>query len=396
MGSRKKKSYGIWDYLFSGGIALMFVLIAGVNLFHYCYKMNADIASEAVFAQLIWESGEWIPSSWYPSTELRILGTPNLASLFYAITKNMNLAMGIACTVMTAGILLSGYFFISQFSFDRIQKLAFLLLCLIIPNHFVTLELVYLMAGYYAVHVIILFFAMGVYARMINGKTVNILCWSAIVFLSFVMGMQGMRGILILGGPLMVTETTRQFYSVFVHKWKEKRSLMTCGWCFFVLLAGYAGTCMPFSVGQEGLSRNIRRGLHKLWETVIPDVSACLGWAETGIWGKAIILMLLSAGVLGLIYSVKQIFTQSHISNDTWIYLMLWCSPIITMLLAAFTTVESSERYYFIFLYALAFGWVCLLQRIVGCSKILRGGVYGNIAPADITDSICLSADHEK
>lgn len=45
-----------------------------VSFLHY--KMKADIAEEAVLAGLICKSGEWIPETWYPSTELRIFGTP--------------------------------------------------------------------------------------------------------------------------------------------------------------------------------------------------------------------------------------------------------------------------------------------------------------------------------
>ncbi len=79
------------------GILLLFALICFANIFHYNYRMNADIASEALLGQVIWESGQWIPASWYPSTEVRIIGTANLAALFYGVTGNMVLSMGLSC-----------------------------------------------------------------------------------------------------------------------------------------------------------------------------------------------------------------------------------------------------------------------------------------------------------
>lgn len=79
------------------GILLFLTLICLANVFHYNYRMNADIASEALLGQLIWDSRQWIPDSWYPSTEVRIIGTANLSALFYGITENMGLSMGLAC-----------------------------------------------------------------------------------------------------------------------------------------------------------------------------------------------------------------------------------------------------------------------------------------------------------
>ena len=62
---------------------LLFLLIIGVvNLQHFNYKMNADIASDAILGKLIWEEKQIIPRSWYVANELRIICTPNLSALF--------------------------------------------------------------------------------------------------------------------------------------------------------------------------------------------------------------------------------------------------------------------------------------------------------------------------
>ena len=176
----------ICEYLLIAAIIVVVGLIVYTNLFHYCYKMNADIAAEAVLARLIWESGEWVPKSWYPSTEPKIWAVPNLAALIYGITSNMVLSMGIACIIMTIGIMLSAYFFISKFSFERTEKLTFLLLCLITPNLW---DLYYLFASYYALYVMIMFFTLGVYAQLISRKQSHVLWLVITIILSFMIGM---------------------------------------------------------------------------------------------------------------------------------------------------------------------------------------------------------------
>lgn len=280
------------------------LLITGLsvytNLFHYCYRMNADIASEAVLARHIWESGEALPKSWMPSTEYRILSSANLAALFYGVFQNMSLAMGCACSVLTFGILGSLYFFVSQFSFRREEKLLFLLLCLTLPNHFRMLELFYLFGSYYAVHIILLFLSLGIYVRLLDSTHVHSVWLAGFVLFSLIIGMQGLRGILVINIPMFATEMVRQIYLWYDKSWK-KRDGFIAGWCALLLLAGYAGTFTPYSVGQE-TTRNIRRGLAKLWDTVLPQAFEALGFAGVEGIGRGVPLffLLIAIGVLGV------------------------------------------------------------------------------------------------
>lgn len=375
---RKINAKNVCDIFIFCAIVVITGFIIGTNIYHYCYKMNADIASEALLAQVIWESGEWIPQSWYPSTELRICQTPNLAALFYGIVKSMTLAMGLACVVMTLGILASGYFFISQCSFGRRHKLMFLLLCLVVPNHFVTLELLYLFGSYYAVHVIILFLTLGIYARLINRKRVHPVWMILMAVLSLVIGMQGVREIQILNLPLVVTEILRQLYLVYEKTWNRK-SMKTAGWCIMLLGAGVAGTLFPFSV-EQSIHRNMRRGFMKLFEVVFPDVKVCLGLTEIGIEGYILYVILLLISIVAAICCVCQIIARRCKNNDIWIYAMFWISLGVTMLAVAFTTLVSSQRYYFVLFFAMAFGFVCFMRYIEEKSGLLVGAWGGGIA----------------
>lgn len=357
-----------------GALIITAGLIICTNLFHYCYKMNADIASEAVLARLIWESGEWVPKSWYPSTELRIFATPDLAALFYGIVHNMAIAMGMSCIVMLLGILSSGYFFISQFSFDKIHRLVFLLLCLIIPNHFITLELFYLFGSYYAVHVIIMFITLGIYARLISGKDTHFLWLGIVTILSFVIGMQGVREILVLNVPLLATEILRQLYLIYEKRW-NRTSLAVTIWCVLMLLAGYIGTLLPFSVGQE-MSRNIRKGPAKLFQVVFPDMQECLGLIGIELEGRVLCFVFLLVAIAVLVGCVWLLCRKKWEDHGIWLYLMFWASAVITILAVAFTTIESSQRYYFVIIFCMAFGFTCFIKYANKKSPMLTGVGY--------------------
>lgn len=379
METGKWKRSVIWDYLLFAAVIIVLGLIVYTNLFHYCYKMNSDIGSEAALARLIWESGEFMPKSWFPGSELRLWQTPNLAALYYGLTHSMSLAMGMSCTTMTICIALSAYFFVSQLPVERPQKLTFVLLCLIIPNHFVILELAYLFASYYAVHIVIMFYTLGIYIRLISGKRFNVFFLMSTSILAVLMGMLSVREILILYMPLFITEVIRQAYMIYKGTWKDRRNIFVGGWCFLLLMASYIGTCFPFSVGQ-GVSRNIRKGFIKLIESVFPDVLTCLGLSpQSSVQIKILVIITVIFAVISLFLCCRKILGRRESDDAIWAYFMLWISPLMTMFAAAFTTMDSSERYYFVFVYTLSFGLVYLIKEVKNKSRIFQGIIYAAI-----------------
>lgn len=372
-----KKLGKAYEVILLGGILLIMGLILYTNLFHYCYRMNADVASEAVLARYLWESGEWLPESWFPSTEYRILSSANLAALFYGIFQDMALAMGSACVVLTFGVLGSFYFFISQFPFQREEKLLFILLCLVLPNHFMMLELFYLFGAYYAIHIILLFLSLGIYVRLLGGACVS-LVWPAVLsFFSFVVGMQGLRGILVLNIPMLVTETIRQASLLYERNWK-KRDAGVAVWCVLMLFAGCVGTFMPYSVGQE-TSRNIRKGFAKLWKTVLPEVFDALGFGGVEGVGRVIPVSLLLIAIGVLAGCVIRILKKRGAEPLIWAYILMWMSLGVMMAAVAFTTTKSSRRYYFMILPVMAFGFICLWHYAGGKRQIFRIFGYAGI-----------------
>lgn len=166
---KKYRKYGI-EIVLGILIVVMLGVIFRVNIQYYFYNINADIASEGILARLIWESGEWIPSTWCIAAETRMFDVANLAALFYGITLNMSISVGLACCVMTCAIVGSGIYMMKSVKMGIMSILIFVLLCLALPNNFMMLEVFYLFAAYYSPHIVVLFITLGVYARSLDKK----------------------------------------------------------------------------------------------------------------------------------------------------------------------------------------------------------------------------------
>lgn len=361
-----------WELLLTIGILMFLILIFSTNIFHFNYLMNADIASDAILAKLIWTSKEIIPSTWYVAAETRIICTPNFASLFYGLTKNMILSEGMACCLMTLMILASIYYFGKKAGLKKTEIFLFAFFSLALPVNMAILELLYLFASYYAIHVVALFFTLGVYVERINQKETKWMPVGVSIVLAFCLGIQGVRGILILYGPLFGVELIRVIYRIYCGIKSENRDWQNSIWVFILLAVSFIGTCLPFSTGQD-FSRNIRKGFEKLFTVVFPDIKRAIGLEQTNIYGKFFLCILL-AMILCILGDIGyHIWRKQSIDAIGWAFLVICASPIVTAVIVAFTTFGDSERYYFLVIYAMAFAAVLVYRKLKGKWKIVGG-----------------------
>lgn len=167
-----------------------------------------------------------------------------------------------------------------------------------------------------------------------------------------------------LNVPMFATEAVRQIWLWYQKTWK-KRDGSIAGWCALLLLAGYAGTFAPFSVGQE-TTRNIRKGVAKLWETVLPQVFEAAGFAGVEGIGRVVPACFLLIAIVVLGGCVFQLLKRKGEGQMplAWAYFLLWMSLGVTMAAAAFTTTDTSRRYYFVILPLMAFGFICFLHSV--------------------------------
>lgn len=346
----------------SAGSLFYIVLIFIINLSRFHYHLNADIASDVILGELIWNSRQLIPDTWYMSTEARIIGNSNIAALFFGITKNMSLAMGLACCAMTLLILGSVLFFCQAAGLKKSHTSLMIFLCLAVPCGLNILELLYLFAGYYAEHIIILFITLAIYVKIM--RTGNILPGRLLttLFLSFVLGLQGVRGILVIYGPLFGIEILRNIYLSCCHQKRQRHDIALTLWTALELAVSLFGTNFPFSVGQS-LSRNIRKGPHKFVTVVLPDMADAAGLTGSGSVGRICLLVLLLISLYLSVGILQRMWKRDKIKPMEWTWLVVCASLLITALTVAFTTVESTPRYYFILPFLMAFSILLLWQN---------------------------------
>ncbi len=273
--------------------------------------------------------------------------------------------MGMACCLMTLLIVGSVLYFCKAADFQKSHTALMIFLCLAIPCTLNILELLYLFAGYYAEHIII---TLAVYVKIMRIE--NIIWPSLLVtfLLAFVLGLQGVRGILVIYGPLLGIEVIRNIYLSFCHQKRQRHDIALTLWAVLELTVSFIGTCFPFSVGQS-LSRNIRKGAYKLVTIVLPDMRNAAGFTDSGLAGR-ICLLTLSLTALYLVLNIlHRMWEKENIKPIEWAWLTVCASPFITALAVAFTTVESTPRYYFVLPFLMALSVPLLWQS---CSMKLK------------------------
>lgn len=370
-----KKRERILTALLATGILGFLVLIGITNLFHFCFELNADIASDVVLGKLIWDSREIIPRTWYVAAETRIICTANVASLFYGLTHNMSLSAGLASCMMTVLIVGSVFYFSGRggICLTRKEKLLFGFLCLILPAGFHFLELLYLFASYYAIHIVTLFFTFGVYLEACRSGRIKWIKLAICVLPALILGMQGARGILVIYGPLFGMAGIFNLYDLYCGRKLHKKDMVVGLWTVVLLAAGFWGMSFPFAARQE-LSRNIRNGFPKLWNEVIPDMLRAMGFNGSqnlfSIVCTVVLTLIMGYLVIDILYRMCR---KQEIDAAERGYLLLCSSPVVTAFIVAFTTVEDSDRYYFLFSFVMAYAAVLFFRKLKKDAVLGRG-----------------------
>lgn len=403
-------------YCFAKKTVMMagFLLLLGsylfLNLARYTAQMDSDIAAEGLNARAIWEYHTLIPSQFYSSTETRILNVNLIGALFYGLTGDMNLSMGIACSIMMI-LLLTCFWKLLQYLGCRKEcRAAASVLLLALPGSLRHAQILYLWASYYAVHCILMLITLRSWLAAIHGergwkKEAAFSC-----VLAFIISLSGLRAALICYVPLAVTEILRWIAEALSRMEKRsvpgkipasgkgEKSLLRSGGCAagFLILA-YLGSLFPTSVGVP-VSRNMRNGPEKLRSIVLLDLWNCLedGQDEGNrrIFLSVFILLTVAAVGCCFVRIIQRIFGERKQKKAAeWrkkavfpngknagiglgkeespkerdqerILLFAAISLLTSVLMGAFTTTESVWRYYFMIWFLLSFGVAFVMDHM--------------------------------
>lgn len=342
--------------LINAGLAIVLLVLIylhiDVNINHYCAQMDADIASEAVLAADIAENGFKVPATWVASTEIRVISSPNLAAFIYPLVgNNMNIAMGIACSILMILLIVVMCIYLKQIGFDHAEIMTALILLLSLSDIATENQsILFLWAGYYVSNFISLFINLIIYNSFLKKNKLQPILVILSLALSVLNGLQGMRGCLYCYIPLLGAEILR--YLIFWLRKKDNKMVAILVWsaAATVLNVAVAKLSGPDTLGA---SRNIRHAGEKFVGKVVPAMNSVINYRLTSIVVMVICLLSVFGCVLGFIH----IFSKED-NEDGRVAGTL--TPVISFCLCAglltFTTVSVAPRYFITELFIVGIG----------------------------------------
>ena len=199
-----------WIILFILGTGVYFVSCVVINFIGKPWY-NIDMYSDALVAELMADEMTLFPSSWTFGNQYYVVATPVLGAVFYKFIGDSFYAMALASSVMMAVIYLSYWWCLKLF----VSKKVLLIGLFTLSGGFIFgtsascyefgFQVFYTMASYYACYIIGIFFTIGLFFRIYQDIYVNKICFIAVAFLNFALGMQSLRETLILNIPLIIS-----------------------------------------------------------------------------------------------------------------------------------------------------------------------------------------------
>ena len=340
-------------------IATCFFFIGYANLCNFCEYMESDIGAEVEMAGLLSSNHFLQPSTWVHSTHGYMITTSNLAAVFYSINGNLNLSMGLSCTVFTILFSGMGYLFYRKIHFSRVAALLGVLLPLVLTTNIVVFyKTVALYAGYYSCYILILFLVLFFYADIIQNNRVAPWIWIVSLILAVITGIQSMHAVIFIWLPVFATEfirLVRNLIGQYIFKKKGsflKIHISSMLWSFSTLAICLILNKCATSYGSD-TSRNFRNSMAKLWGEIIPEVAGLFSIDISFL----IVTIIMIVSVIGIFFLVK--------SEDTrWSTIPVLFSFAVPVFGATFTTMDSAGRYYIMIIFIIAMGFFFFYDMI--------------------------------
>ncbi len=342
---------------------IVLVILVGihvnVNIFHYTARMDADLASEALITTEIADNGFDTPDTWVSSTGEKYVSAPNLGAVFYKITGNMNLSIGIACSILMLILIGLMIMYFRQLGFCWYESFAVLIVLFSVFN--VESELqsaLFLWADYYIFYFISLYLMLLFYNKGINEGKLPIWVWTAAIFLAIINGMEAIHASVFCYLPLLGVEIVRQLWALMRKKPIE--------WHLLVLLLSTAVVSFGIPMFSAAYGTDSGRNIRHAGEKFVNEVWPAMGKAVYFDVAPAVVWCICAFAVIGYLLALIRILRKSDEANNT----LLWgtLAPVAVIALSAmaltFTVREVAPRYFFPELFILATG-VGLFMKLV-------------------------------
>ena len=262
----KQKLFKYYPYLLLG---LVFCMLVFLNIFYQDHWLDSDMAAEMMFSKLLAETGHiFATPDWCYSTEFRFLYTHLVMGPLFHVMNNWHAIRTITNIVFYVLLLVSYFYFMKPLQVSK--KLTVLTSVILLLPFSETMMMHMQIGNTYMSHVIILFFFFGMFLRLTdweeeqNAASRKWLILPFYLFLALVCGISGIRYLLALQCPLMLTAFLYVMRSAEFQQFRScpsKQNLKTV-WRsksilpFFYSLLGFAGSIVGYGVNVVWISKH--------------------------------------------------------------------------------------------------------------------------------------------
>lgn len=380
----KMKKYMPWLMLVCAYVAYLIYYNKFIG-----FNIDSDMSSELVLGKLLAKEHKLITTSWYYSTELRVINTNIIYMLSFLFTDNYHVVRVVSAAIWPVLLFLSFYYLCQQIGIKKwFPYLATLFLC---PMSKVYFQII-MMGHYYYPHIIFILLGVALYFNIAKEESTKkrriLLALSGI--LAFVSGLGGMRMLVILYMPMLGIEIIE-----FVNK-RKPRVDVVINFC----IAGFGYFLNLFVISKYiryarfGDTRPVKPEFINLIRP-IQGLINCFGYEAISLNGIIIckdILILLVTLLIGYI-----LLKNKKEEKEEYILLFSIISLLLLCLIYGFTNMVYTDRYLIPLktLLYVVFGIVlnkCMNNKIMlaifgifmcACMVISIKGIYSDFGTVD-------------
>lgn len=344
-------------------LAVLIGIHIDVNINHYCTQLDADLASEALLATVIADNGLVKPDSWYSSSGVRMISSPNIGAFFYKLTGNMYFSLGIACIILM--FVLIGLVAVSyrQLGFELYEIFASLIILFSLSDiRSENQSVLFLWAAYYVAYYIALYLMLVFYNMCVRSGRIPVLIWIVSLVVAFFGGLEGLHACLYCYMPMVGIEILRLLWEL----WHGKKNKLTV--LIWLVANMLVALIVPMFVDAYGIgsSRNIRHAAEKFLTVVWPAMGEVVYFDVA----PGVVLVICALAAVGYVYTIAKMLRtkDSSIEADAdgellWGTLGPVASIVLVVLALTFTTREVAPRYFFPELFIIATGTGLFMNR---------------------------------
>lgn len=341
-------------------LCIYFISIVIINFSGNPAYYVTDMYSDMNYAAEVWTHKSIFPDGWIFGNQLYAVATPVLASIFYGLSNDHCIAMGIASTIMGIGVLLSFNWMLKPV-FQTVQErligiIAFMSLVLASGDPIYSTngwQLFFTMCSYYACYAITAFLAFGCYLHSDVDWSCNLV---AILLLSCVLsfgtGIQSLRQTAIMVCPLIAVEILHMVYRI-AHKEKVvDKSWIVTGLITVSNLSGVLYARIK-NVDQVEIFGNIGiMDIPDALSNVLPSVSHAL---SLFVSASSTVAVVLAVTCLLVVFYIIHKFRIVKNRKAIICLLLFGISVAVMLIIDVFTTMYIRGIYYFLLYPLIAF-----------------------------------------